>query len=566
MRSKHPDEYNLTGTMSKIFIYPKKGSPFVYILGDKKTSVGRSSENHISLDDPFCSKTHAFIEKDNQSYKIRDNHSKNGLFINGRKAGRRTKLNPGDEILMGSTRLVFDREPLTDVDISGITTAPAGIHTMMDLRAALKKPDIMESQKKDSRDLMKLNTRLAVINEVSKALIQHRPLKDLLEYIMSLVGEHIHMDRGVLLLYAGLPKQLIPRVIRINDRRLRSRKIQLSQSIIQTAVEKHSSLLISDVAADNRFKAQESIVRLNIRSALCVPLWNNQDIIGIIYADRILSKDLFTQEDLHLLTLLSNLAAVKIENSRLFEQFLEKEKLEKELALAAGIQKDLLPRENPVWEGYDIAGVNCSCHQVGGDYYDFIPIGDHRLSLVIADVSGKGVSSSLLMASLRAALHAEIQPDINLAASTAKLNNFIHRSSAVNSFISFFFGILEQETGELQYINAGHNPPLLFDPKGNYEPLEISGFCLGMFPDQVYSLKKKKIHPKGFLCLYTDGITETRDDKSRELENKGLIKLLKRHSRLASQICIDAVISDLNAYSSASDPQDDRTLVIAKRL
>lgn len=551
--------------MSKLFIYPKTGSPSVYILGEEKISLGRSQENQVSFNDPFCSKIHAFIEKDQAGYKICDNQSKNGLFLNGRKAGPETELSPGDEILMGSTRIIFDREPPTDVDISGVTTAQANIHTMMDLQEALKKPDLKDSQKKDSSDLIKLNARLAVINEVSQALILHRPLTELMEYIMSLVGEHIQMDRSVLLLYEGYPKQLVPKVVRVNDQKLRSRKIQLSQSIIQTAMDKHSSLLISDVASDERFKSQESVIRLNIRSALCVPLWDNQDIIGIIYADRILSKDSFSQDDLHLLTLLSNLAAVKIENARLLIQSLEKEKMEKELSLAASIQEDLLPRDNPNWEGFDIAGINRSCHQVGGDYYDFIPIDDNRIGLVIADVSGKGVSSSLLMASLRAALHAEIQADLDMALLTAKLNNFIHKSSALNSFISFFFGILDRETGKLEYINAGHNPPILINPGKKPQTLESSGFCLGMFPKQTYPSQMDILLPGGMLCLYTDGITETRDEKAKELDEKGLIKLLNKHGSHKSNECINAILSELNAYSGTAASEDDRTLIIVKR-
>jgi phosphoserine phosphatase RsbU/P len=552
--------------MPKLFIYPKKENPSVYTLGEEKISLGRSQGNQVSFNDPFCSKIHAYIEKDDQTYKIRDNQSKNGLFINGRKAGSITELSPGDEILMGSTRIIFDREPPADVDISGVTTAPASIHTMMNLQEALKKPDMKDSHKRDSSDLIKLNARLAVINEVSQALILHRPLTELLEYIMSLVEEHIHMDRGVLLLYEGHPKQLVPRVIRVNDQRLRSQKIQLSQSIIQTAMEKHSSLLISDVTADDRFKAQESIIRLNIRSALCIPLWDNQDIIGIIYADRILSKDSFSQEDLHLMTLLSNLAAIKIENARLFEQSLEKEKMEKELALAASIQEDLLPHEDPLWEGYDIAGINRSCHQVGGDYYDFIHIDDIHIGLVIADVSGKGVSSSLLMASLRAALHAEIQPELDISVLTAKLNNFIHSSSSLNSFISFFFGILDRKTGKLEYVNAGHNPPIILNPGMKAQSLKSFGFCLGMFPNQTYPSQKEYLLPNSVLCLYTDGITETRDEKSKELDEKGLIKLLKRHAQLSSRDCLAAILSDLNAFAGSCNPEDDRTLIIAKRL
>ncbi len=168
-------------------------------------------------------------------------------------------------------------------------------------------------------------------------------------------------------------------------------------------------------------------------------LWNNREIIGIIYSERIVNLDRFTDEDLRLLTLLSNLAAVKMENAELVEKAIEKERMEKELAMAAQIQKDFLPKENPTCENFEIAGSNLPCYQVGGDYYDFIQIDPSRLGTVVVDVSGKGVSDSLLMASLRAALHSELYSLYKLEEMATKLNDFVPRSSSPSSFITFFF-------------------------------------------------------------------------------------------------------------------------------
>ena len=171
---------------------------------------------------------------------------------------------------------------------------------------------------------------------------------------------------------------------------------------------------------------------------------------------------------------------------------LEKEKserllrqIEKDLEQAAEIQKRLLPGENPRFENFDISGANIPYCQVGGDYYDFVPIDADRLGIVIADVSGKGISASLLMVSLRAALLAEVRPGFDIAGMAGRLNDFIHRSSASNSFITFFFGDLDRRTGVLRYVNAGQNPPFVVRKSGELSAPGTSGFALGMFPARL---------------------------------------------------------------------------------
>jgi len=360
------------------------------------------------------------------------------------------------------------------------------------------------------------------------------------------------MDRGILMLKEE--GQFIPKVVRINNKQLMNQKIQVSQSIISTAVDRHSSILISDVQSDARFRAQDSILKLNIQSAMCVPLWNNREIIGIIYSDRISLMEQYTDDDLRLLTLLSNLAAVKIENAMLFEQALEKEKMEKELALAAQIQQDLLPKSSPDYKNYEIMGTNVPCYQVGGDYYDYITIDENRIAVVIADVSGKGVSASLLMASLRAALHAEINPDYDIKKMAAKLNNFVHSSSSSNSFISFCYCELNRQNGEIHYINSGHNPPIVIDKKKRINRMEPCGLCLGMFPQQEYECKSLVLNPGDTALLYTDGFTESRNPQNEEFSEEGLIRLLKKSTKLSAGEIMTDVCDALKDFSAGAPP------------
>ncbi|MEW5900869.1 MAG: SpoIIE family protein phosphatase, partial [Acidobacteriota bacterium] len=452
--------------MARLFIYPKKGETFWHSLKNEKITIGRSEDNDLPLADPFSSGRHASVVPSDGGYVIRDSGSKNGTFLNGKKVQGEAELKRGDEILIGSTRIIFDKEVSSNVEVTEAVHPSRNINTVIHLQEILKKPDIDTTIQSltTPADYQKIKSdyrSMAVLNEVSKALVLHQPLPELLERIVDLMSDSLPMDRVVLMLKKGNPPQPIPQVSRINNKSLTRQKILVSQSIINLVLDNHSSVLTYDAQADPRFMMKDSVIKSNIHSAMCVPLWNNKEIIGVIYADRTALLEQFTEDDLRLLTLLANLAAVKIENAKQLEELIEAEKLKKDLDTAAQIQKNFLPKQNPACDSFDIAGINIPCYQVGGDYYDFIAIDGCRLAVIIADVSGKGIGASLLMASLRAALYSEIYPDFELCRMAAKLNDFVHRSSASDRFITFFFCELDMKTGELKYINAGHNPPLL---------------------------------------------------------------------------------------------------------
>ncbi len=185
---------------------------------------------------------------------------------------------------------------------------------------------------------------------------------------------------------------------------------------------------------------------------------------------------------------------------------------------------------------------------------------------MIADVAGNGMSASLLMASLRAALYSEVHPDYSAEAMTVKLNDFVHSSSSSDRFITFFFGELEKASGALSYINAGHNPPILLRHEGGIERLESCGFCLGMFPSVRYEEKKTSLRPGDLVLFYTDGITESRNKSKEEFDEHRVIAVLQKHGHRSAQEIMDLVLEELKAFTECTDPADDMTLVIVKRV
>ena len=556
--------------MPRLFVYPKKGDSFWYTLKRERTLIGRSEDNDLALPDPFSSGHHALVTPSDGGFFVRDNGSKNGTFLNGKKVQGEIELKRGDEILVGSTRIIYDKELSSNVEVTEVVHPSRNINTMIPLKDILKKQDIDTTIQSlaTPADFIKIKSdykSMAVLNEVSKALVLHQPLQELLERIMDLISEYLPMDRGVLMLKEGNPPQMIAKVPRINNKNLLRQKILVSQSVINLVLDNHSSVLTADAQTDDRLRMKDSVIKSNIHSAMCVPLWNNREIIGVIYADRISLLDQFGEDDLRMMTLLSNLAAVKIENARAIEQAIEVEKFQKELALAAQIQKDFLPKKNPPCENFDISGTNIPCNQVGGDYYDFISIDPCRLAIIIADVSGKGMSAALLMASLRAALIAEVGPQLRLEKMAVKLNGFVHSSSSSNRFITFFFCELDMGTGVLRYVNAGHNPPIVIAKDGEVTRLDPTGFCLGMFPSVTYEVNQVTLDKGDMAVLYTDGITDARNKDNGEFGEENLIGLLKKNVKKPASEIVGKVTTELSSFTAGVEPFDDMTVIVLKR-
>ncbi len=240
-------------------------------------------------------------------------------------------------------------------------------------------------------------------------------------------------------------------------------------------------------------------------------------------------------------------------------------RIESDLHLAAKIQRNFLPRQDPRVERFDISGLNVSCYEVGGDYYDFVPVDPYRLGIAVGDVSGKGIGAALLMASLRAAFRAQVRPGYRVEDMAAGINDFVHQSSAVSSFITFFFCEIDRRGNEVRYVNAGHVPPLVMRADGSLETLGSTGFCLGMFPGATYEAKSLRLEEGDILLLYSDGIPDARNDDGAEYTLDRLISLLRSNAGLAAAGILAAIAGDAKRFIGDAPPFDDQTLVVIKK-
>jgi len=270
----------------------------------------------------------------------------------------------------------------------------------------------------------------------------------------------------------------------------------------------------------------------------------------------------FNELDEMLLSAVCRQVQVVIENEYLQQQNLEKEKMEKELNLAAAIQQKILPKELPSIEGYEIAGTNIPSKEVGGDYYDCIKLGDNRYALIIADVAGKGISAALLVNTLNAALYSYLEFNLPLTEMADKLNKLIFNSSPPDKYITFFIAVLNAKSGELDVVNAGHNPILLLRSDGTLEKIEAGGVGLGMldfglpFPGQKFMMNKGDK-----LFLYTDGIPEAMNEKEEDYSEERMINFFINHSKLPANEFIDLLVKDVKLFTGQTEQSDDITLL-----
>ena len=239
--------------------------------------------------------------------------------------------------------------------------------------------------------------------------------------------------------------------------------------------------------------------------------------------------------------------------------------MEEQLVVPAQIQRRLLPQFNPEIHGYEVFGINHSCYEIGGDYYDFIQKSDGKLGVVIADVSGKGVGAALLMAAFQASLRTLALSERDPAHLMAQINSVMLQNSTGNKYITVFYGELDLGTGSFEYVNAGHNPPL-FMKKGDHTFLKASGPVVGIVPGAKYTCNQVMMEPQDLLFMDPDGITECYNPQDEEFGEEGVVKFMTEHRDTPVDEISTLLENHLREFTNSAPPVDDATLVLLKRV
>lgn len=275
----------------------------------------------------------------------------------------------------------------------------------------------------------------------------------------------------------------------------------------------------------------------------------------------------FEETDRLILESLARQVHAALQNDYYLRESVEKNKIDKEIQVAASIQRTLLPKKMPTLTGYDVAGINIPTRDIGGDYYDAIKLHDGKLAFAIADVTGKGVGASLLVNSLSASLRAYLDTEFPLAELASKLNRLIYNASTSDKFITFTIVTIVPETGIIQLLNAGHNPTLYIPKDGNIQFLEAGGVALGMFNQELpYDTEIITLNKGDRLLLFTDGIIEAMNNENEEFGEKRFLDFIRKNEKLSAENFVSGLVDEVGNFIGNAPQSDDVTLVYLKKV
>ena len=333
-------------------------------------------------------------------------------------------------------------------------------------------------------------------------------------------------------------------------------------------VAKHGTpVAIPDVSFDSRFYGDvDKESGFKTRSIICVPMRApNGEIIGVLQALNKLDGTPFINEEISLFSAFANQAAIAMENARLHAEELEKQRLEQELTLAHQIQQRFWPDEPPTIEGISISGISVPALQVGGDYYDFIPIGQNQLGMTVGDISGKGVPAALLMATLRAMLRTQVENRHSVRDTIFLVNNAIFRDTSDEKYLTLFYCVLDTETQNLTYVNAGHTPGFLYNMHSKEEKyLEIGGTLVGFLENFPFQEGYESLDSGSALLLYSDGATDALNPQNEEFGAERLYSLVRENSHLNARNLIGLIYQKIVEFSNGTQQFDDITMIALK--
>lgn len=297
---------------------------------------------------------------------------------------------------------------------------------------------------------------------------------------------------------------------------------------------------------------------------LIIPMQIKTETKGLILLGKRGNKLPFSKSDIEFIYSLGSMAIISIENARLFEEMLEKQRMERDLETARNIQKNLLPKSIPKLSNLELSAYNVSAKIVGGDYYDLIKLDNENLLIAIADVSGKGVPAALLMANLQAFLKSICKQKLPLTEATNLINDLIVENTTMGSFITFFWCIFNNTTKRLTYVNAGHNPPLLIR-NGNIQKLKKGGMIIGFLPsNNSYVSETIQLQKDDVVVLFTDGITEAMNKNLEEFTDERLEKLVLRNTGYEPDSILKKIKDSIEEFIDGAEQSDDITCIVMK--
>ena len=422
---------------------------------------------------------------------------------------------------------------------------------------------LFKSKKEENKkeEISKINVDLEIITKMNQEFAVSLDLNDTLKTALQVIIARINAQAANIFLI-NEKKKKFQCIASLHQDYLDEYELDLKDGVMGKAVEQKKCIRVGNVRKDVREIAEfyfdlDNKTNFTTYSVLCSPLIAANECIGVIHCLNKKTNDkLFIEDDRKLLETLSAPAALAIRNAKMAQEMVEKNKIQKEVEIVGEIQKSLLSKNKK--ESFPIAGINIPAKVVSGDFYNFSDLGDGKYGFGVADVSGKGIKSSLLMSKASSLYRCLSKTDFSAANLLIQLNNEICETISRGMFVTMLVGIYDSNKKELLLSNAGHEPPLIFSKEGSFSSFTEAGPPLGIMPNTKYT-EHKISFSESSMYIFTDGITEIKNPKGEMLGSEGFQNYIKKHQSKPNSERLNIIVGEI--LNEGHVQKDDLTIV-----
>ena len=538
-----------------------------------KNMIGRLADRcqiFLKSEKNTVSREHADVRRAGGTFSLVDLHSTSGTKLNNVfiEPDKEYKLKQGDRIGICEFEFIFFLTPPPVPLLVDVTPDPGPGHSTVHTLDA-SPSGVMASAVKSK---IKLKAILEIARNLSTELEIDKVAPKILDSLMELYPQ---ADRLFLVLVDAKTQTLVPKAFKYRPNRRSSgfessvpadeMRMSISKTIVDLVLGQKQAVLSEDAGNDKNLPPGESIADLKIRSVMCVPLLTpDGQALGIIQLDTSDRKQ-FSQDDLNVLTAVASQAAIAIQNATMHESLIEAERLKGELKIAEEVVKGLLPQSVPTVPGYEFFAYYKAAFEIGGDYYDFVPLPNNRIALVLGDVMGHGIAAALMMARFSGYTRLCILTESSPAAAANKLNALLCGAGLGDRFITLSLSVLDLAERRLTLCSAGHPRIMVRRQNGAIEEWgeTVAGVPLGLMPNTTYDQIEDVLNPGDVAVIYSDGVTDALSPSGERYDTRENRRLFRRvaESPGGPEEVGRAILQEIREFSAGHLQADDLTLM-----
>jgi phosphoserine phosphatase RsbU/P len=539
------------------------GRPEIFPLNAPRILIGRRSDADVVLSHRLTSRQHAHIVREGDAWYVVDLQSTHGTWINGQRVDRQ-QLKPRDRIRLGGIdgiELIFLVGESTDTSTNSNLLESAGLDFSVRRLA-----EVLPEESTGHSELEKISCLLDFHYSFGKAFSAEKTFQHIIKSALQISGA----ERGFVL---RREKDSFEYALGLDGmgRQLNEGDFRTSRSVVDQVTRTGEPVFMTQ-GIQGDLAGQASIVAMNLRAVACLPLeamtqdssigeTNAPALMGILYLDSRKYMHSLSGLDEKLLTRLAADAGHVMEKLQLVETLAERQRVEQELAVAEETQRTLLPHSLPQFPPYAIRAFSRATRQLGGDFYEFIPVGN-ELAGILADVSGKGIPAALLSSLTIGALNMEFRSSTQPDAVLNGVNKVLFQKTPPNRFVTLFLCQLDG-TGKGQFISAGHNTTFIFRAAtGTLDELDSGGLPLGMFVFSTYQTSPMELHPGDMLVIYSDGLTDAENEAGDDFGEDRLRALIQSLAPKGAAALETGILQALDRYTQGAAQTDDITFLL----